>query len=454
MQVSWEPCRLGSVAHLENLALRGTRVTDEEDVDVATVAWPAGTAAAVDALVGAAKELEEDPLFDVVHLPDARGERARQQLVDVVASRELDQLLLEIGPARRAGRGDDAEQLVLDGQLGLGRALLVVLLAADADDALAHPALAAARAEINAEALLVAALDVDDVEVGLEERLDDALLGVDADGDAAEDAGDLDPVAGLGDVDELVVDAEADGMRRLTVGHLVRRLLKPDDLPVGELAPVVDQAHGAVLAAHLARAPVRLGDPAAVDLDGLGVAAGEAAEEGALHVGDDGRRADDEALDGDDLVNVARVEVAHVDAALGRQAAAGDRRTGHLARVAERSDLVDGQLHVGDDVVAGDALDVVQAGLAVLLGELDDAVLEDLIADGDELLRVVEQLHVEVLGGRKAEQVAQVQVEVRLRLGSSSASGLWSERAGPTVKRMVRRYSSYSLTSAPSSPAT
>jgi hypothetical protein len=85
----------------------------------------------------------------------------------------------------------------------------------------------------------------------------------------------------------------------------------------------VDEKHRALDVADVARAAVGLGDLATVDLDGDGVRASVAAEEGCdvggsarlavsrrangltqLHVRDDGRRTDDETLDADDLVDV------------------------------------------------------------------------------------------------------------------------------------------------------
>ena len=60
---------------------------------------------------------------------------------------------------------------------------------------------------------------VHDVEVRLEEGLDDALTRVETNGDGAEDARKGDAVPGLDEVDELVVEAQGDGVRGLAVGY-------------------------------------------------------------------------------------------------------------------------------------------------------------------------------------------------------------------------------------------
>jgi len=119
--------------------------------------------------------------------------------------------------------------------------LLLILIATDADARRAALALASRR--VVAHAGRVRPLDVDDVDVRLEQGLNRPVARVNADGDGPEDAGDHDAVTGLGEVDELVVDAERNRVRRLTVGDGVGRLLEPDDLLVSERAAVVDEAH-------------------------------------------------------------------------------------------------------------------------------------------------------------------------------------------------------------------
>jgi hypothetical protein len=104
------------------------------------------------------------------------------------------------------------------------------------------------------------------VEIRFEEALDHALFRVDAHGDASKDARDFDAVAWLGRVHELVVYAETDAVRGLTVWDFVRGFLQSDHLAVCELAPVVDQAHSARLVAHFSRTAQWLGDFSPVDL--------------------------------------------------------------------------------------------------------------------------------------------------------------------------------------------
>lgn len=66
----------------------------------------------------------------------------------------------------------------------------------------------------------------------------------------------------------------------------------------------MDEGHGSDGGADVARAASGLVDLAAVDFDLDGVGAGEAAEEGDFHVGDDGCGTDDEAFDAHELVRV------------------------------------------------------------------------------------------------------------------------------------------------------
>ena len=272
--------------------------------------------------------------------------------------------------------------------------LLALLVAADTDRLRIHRI---PGAHVHGEPARAAELDVHHVHVRLEQALERPLPGVYPHGDTAEDAGDLDAVTRLADIDELVVHTEAQGVRRLPVRHHVRRLLKADHLPVRVLAPVVDQREGAELVAHVAGAALRLVDPATVNVPRHGMVAHEAPEEGHLHVRDDGRDADHQPAHGDELVDVARVQLTHV----GRCAAV----RAHL--VEQSLDQLDlGLRNVG--VVA------VAVGAHVLIRELEHLVLEYLVHDRHHLLGVPLQLHGQLLGRRESGQVRDAQVQVRL----------------------------------------
>lgn len=67
--------------------------------------------------------------------------------------------------------------------------------------------------------------DMNDVQVGLEQTLDDPLPRVDSDRHAPEDACDDDTISGLDDVHQFVIHAQTDRMRRLAVWHRVGRFL-------------------------------------------------------------------------------------------------------------------------------------------------------------------------------------------------------------------------------------
>lgn len=76
--------------------------------------------------------------------------------------------------------------------------------------------------------------DVNDVQVGFEETLDDPLPRIDSDRHAPEDACDDDAISGLDDVHEFVVHAQTDGMGSLAVWHGVGGFLQPNDLAISE----------------------------------------------------------------------------------------------------------------------------------------------------------------------------------------------------------------------------
>ena len=145
---------------------------------------------------------------------------------------------------------------------------------------------------------------MDDVEEGAEEALQRPLSWVHAHGHRAEDTSDDKAVSRLRDVNELIIYTQRDGVWRLAVGYCIGRFLQANDLSVCELAAVVDEGHGAHSCTDVAWAARGLVNFPALDVDLDGVVAGQAAEEGGLHVWDDGRRADDEPLDADKLVRV------------------------------------------------------------------------------------------------------------------------------------------------------
>jgi hypothetical protein len=206
--------------HLQDLRLGRSGISDKEDVDVSPVPRSSSSSTLGDALVRSTKELKEDTLLDVVHLPNTRRQTAGEILVDILSTTNLDHPLLELGLRARL-----ANLLTLSIEvhllLLLGTILALLVLSANADDA--PPVVGGASRAVDAHAPLVRLLDVNDVEVGFEKRLDDALLGVEAYGDRAEDTGEVDAVSGLDEVDELVVEAEGDGVGGLSIGNGVCR---------------------------------------------------------------------------------------------------------------------------------------------------------------------------------------------------------------------------------------
>jgi hypothetical protein len=80
---------------------------------------------------------------------------------------------------------------------------------------------------------------VNDVDVGLEQALDLALAGIDADGDGAEDARDRDAITRLAEVDQLVVNTQRDRVRRLTIRDSVCARLSDGEYKHGSGAPGV-----------------------------------------------------------------------------------------------------------------------------------------------------------------------------------------------------------------------
>jgi hypothetical protein len=81
---------------------------------------------------------------------------------------------------------------------------------------------------------------VDNVDVGLEERLDGSSARVFSDRDTTVNARDFDPVTRFSDIHEVIIDTHGDGVGSLTVGDLIWSLLETKDLLIGELAAVVN----------------------------------------------------------------------------------------------------------------------------------------------------------------------------------------------------------------------
>lgn len=120
--------------------------------------------------------------------------------------------------------------------------------------------------------------------------------------------------------------------------RLTRRLLETNDLTVGELAAVVNEAHRALEAANFTRALVRLGDLSTVNLDGDGVRAGIAAEErwpeGASSVRVDAARTKDDIpsfMSG--MMGVARMTRPLMQTILSISASAKRRVSSHVSHL-------------------------------------------------------------------------------------------------------------------------
>jgi hypothetical protein len=80
--------------------------------------------------------------------------------------------------------------------------------------------------------------------------------------------------------------------------------LQLDDLLVHEARPVMNNLHRIRRVANWTRAFCRLGDLATVDIDFDGMIADLASEEGVLHIRNDWCGSNNEAFDGNDLVDI------------------------------------------------------------------------------------------------------------------------------------------------------
>jgi len=159
----------------------------------------------------------------------------------------------------------------------------------------------------------------------------------------------------------------------------------------------VDEREGSELRTHVARTTGRLLDLAAVDFDLEGVGADGTAKKGDFHVGDNGGGADDETFDADEFVGVAGIEVTHIER--------GE---------AEGPDFVYFAHDVGDFCVALGALHSFDCFLLIEVGDFQHEILEDLVHDWYDFLRVFGELSMEFFHGGISEQVSTVEVEIGL----------------------------------------
>ena len=178
------------MAYLEDLRFTHTGVTNEQHVDVPTVPRSTATAAPSDALVRAAKQLQEYALLHVLHRVDGRGEGPRQELVDVRPLAELAQARLQLFPLRRP-------LLSLRGVLPVVVHVDSAADAADAADARDLVPASRACAPVQFELVVRAEPYVDDVEERAEEALERTLAWVHTHGNGAEDARDDETVSRL-----------------------------------------------------------------------------------------------------------------------------------------------------------------------------------------------------------------------------------------------------------------
>jgi len=151
-------------------------------------------------------------------------------------------------------------------------------------------------------------LDVgDDIDVSPVNILESAPVWVRSDSHCLVDTRDLDPVTGLHIVDQVFIGANVDGLGCLTLWDTLWSLLHLDVLLVGEDALVVDDLEGVTLVAILTEG--WLLDTACLDAPFFLTATFDALEVGLFHLGNDVTVADDDASEGDELINVVRVQL-------------------------------------------------------------------------------------------------------------------------------------------------
>ncbi|RNA32585.1 hypothetical protein BpHYR1_038712 [Brachionus plicatilis] len=145
--------------------------------------------------------------------------------------------------------------------------------------------------------------------MGLVHRFHVPCLGIDSERNGPVNAGHLDAVSGLDCVDQIVARKQRNGARGLTSRHLVRRLLKFDQLFVKKRAPVVDDFVGMVGVARLANS--RLEYATTFQLDCAIGLANAAAKKSLGHLRNYVRETDDHSGHGYQLVDVRGVQSSH-----------------------------------------------------------------------------------------------------------------------------------------------
>jgi hypothetical protein len=134
---------------------------------------------------------------------------------------------------------------------------------------------------------------VQHIDVGLVNTLESTLAGIDSNRADTENTSQLDTVTGLAEIDELIVNADGDRMRRLTSRYRIGCLLKFDNLLVFERTSVVNDQHGILGLADLTRTLGRFTNLATIETNVNRMVANIATEEGILHVGNNGGCTDD-----------------------------------------------------------------------------------------------------------------------------------------------------------------
>ena len=160
-------------------------------------------------------------------------------------------------------------------------------------------------------------------------------------------SGDGDPISGLHRIDQIAVSVKNHGVGGLPGGHVVGRLLQLDHLLIAELRPVVDQSKAVVGVA--VRAQGRFGDAASFDLNRSGQFAHRALEESLAHFRHEIRSPDDHPGDGDEPVDVLRVEGAHIAGFVGVERSHLDLVAQHRVGALFEEEFVDGHVQHRDD---------------------------------------------------------------------------------------------------------
>ncbi len=150
---------------------------------------------------------------------------------------------------------------------------------------------------------------MNNIDVSLVHAPQAALRRLQAHGHGAVNARDLNAVTRLGFVHHFIKRAQVHRVRSLALRDIAGALLALDQLAVVEAAAVVDDDHRLLRAADFALRGLR--DAALVELYLRRVLANVALKERCLKVWNDGGGADDHTTEGNELVDVGGVEVAH-----------------------------------------------------------------------------------------------------------------------------------------------